>query len=67
MAVTDPIADLLTKIRNGILAKKKIVEYSNTKMSREITRMLFENKYIQKYIIIEGGKQGLIKVLLKYY
>jgi len=67
MASSDPLADLLTKIRNAIRANKRIVEYPNTKMAREITRMLHENKFIGKYIIVEAEMQGMIKVLLKYF
>lgn len=63
---TDPIADFLTRIRNGVSVSKKVVEApaSNTKVA--IAKILFEKGYINNYKVIEDDKQGIIKVALKY-
>jgi small subunit ribosomal protein S8 len=64
--VTDQIADMFTRIRNAIRAKKRTVNVPGSKLKREITRILFECHFIKKYAFVDDGKQGTIKILLKY-
>jgi ribosomal protein S8 len=66
MVMTDPIADMLTRIRNGIIAKHETVDVPASNIKREIARILLEEGYIKGYDVIEDGKQGLIRVALKY-
>lgn len=63
---TDPIADYLTRIRNAIMAKHKIVEIPASSMKKEITRILHDKGYILSYKFEEDDKQGIIKIALKY-
>jgi small subunit ribosomal protein S8 len=65
--MTDPIADLLTRIRNGINAKHKVVEIPASNMKKGITKILFEKGYILNYKFEEEGPQGKIKIALKYH
>ena len=65
--MTDPIADLLTRIRNGIRAKHKVVEIPASNMKKGITKILFEKGYILNYKFEDEGPQGKIKVALKYH
>ena len=65
--MTDPIADLLTRIRNAIQAGHKIVESPASNLRKEIARILFEKGYILSYKVTEGEtKQGILKIALKY-
>lgn len=65
--MTDPIADLLTRIRNAILAGHKIVEAPASNLKREIARILFEKGYILSYKVVESENgQGILKIALKY-
>lgn len=64
--VTDPIADLLTRIRNGQMAKHRIVEIPASNLKKRITEILYEKGYILKYKFEEDNKQGMIKIALKY-
>lgn len=67
MAVTDPIADYLTRVRNAIKAQHRIVTIPHSKMKRKITEILYDQGYILKYKVDENeGKQGTIKIALKY-
>ncbi len=66
MSMTDPIADYLTRIRNAIKAEHKKVDIPASNLKREMTRILYENKYINNYVNIDDGKQGLIRIYLKY-
>ena len=66
MSMTDPIADYLTRIRNALQAKHNYVDIPASMMKRKISRILIEQGYIKKYILIDDGKQGLIRVWLKY-
>jgi len=66
MSMTDPIADMLTRIRNGSKAKKNAVDVPASKLKREIARILKENKYVKDYIELPDNKQGIIRVYLKY-
>jgi small subunit ribosomal protein S8 len=65
--MTDPIADLLTRIRNAIMAGHKVVEAPASNLKKEIARILFEKGYILSYKVVEGeSKQGILKLALKY-
>ncbi|MGD9202856.1 MAG: 30S ribosomal protein S8, partial [Chitinispirillia bacterium] len=64
--LTDQVADMLTRIRNGIRANKKTVSIPSSKLKKEITRILYENNFISKYAFIEKKTQGEIKILFKY-
>jgi small subunit ribosomal protein S8 len=67
MAVTDPIADFLTRIRNAQMAGHSIVEIPSSNMKKRITEILYDQGYILKYKFdAEEGKAGLIKIALKY-
>ena len=65
MAVTDPIADYLTRIRNAQNAGHRIVEIPSSKMKKSITEILYDQGYILKYKF-EDGVPGTIKIALKY-
>jgi len=65
--MTDPIADLLTRIRNAIMAGHKIVEAPASNLKKEVAKILFEKGYILSYKVIDGdGPQGVLKIALKY-
>jgi small subunit ribosomal protein S8 len=66
MTVSDPIADMLTVIRNGCRAKHKKVEVPASRMKSEILKVLLQEKFISNYRYIEDGKQGRLRVYLKY-
>src|SRR5690606_19853120 len=67
MAVTDPIADYLTRIRNAHRAGHRIVEIPASKLKKSITEILYNQGYILKYMFADDeGKQGMIKIALKY-
>lgn len=67
MAVTDTIADFLTRIRNAHQARHKVVEIPSSKEKKAITEILYNNGYILKYKFDdEAGKHGVIKIALKY-
>jgi small subunit ribosomal protein S8 len=64
---TDPIADYLTRVRNAIMARHKVVEIPASNMKKAITKILFEKGYILNYKFEEDKKQGKIKIALKYH
>jgi len=64
--MTDSIADYLTRIRNAIMAKHKIVEVPASKIKKEITKVLFDKGYILNYKFEEDKYNGKIKIALKY-
>lgn len=64
--MTDPIADLLTRIRNAIMAGHKVVEAPASNLKKEMARILYEKGYILSYKVIEDGVQGTLKIALKY-
>ncbi len=67
MAVTDPIADYLTRIRNAQMAEHRIVEIPSSKMKKAITEILYDQGYILKYKFDDDkGHQGVIMIALKY-
>ncbi len=64
--MTDTIADYLTRLRNAIMAKHRVVECPASNLKKEITKILFEKGYILNYKFVDDGPQGTIKVALKY-
>ena len=65
--MTDPIADFLTRLRNAIQAKHRVVEVPASNLKKEITKILFEKGYILNYKFVEGETPaGTIKIALKY-
>lgn len=62
----DPIADLLTRIRNAAKSKKREVNIPSSRTKIEIVKILKEEGYIRNFKVLEDGKQGLINVTLKY-
>ena len=66
MNVTDPVADLLTRIRNGQKAKHKHVDVPASKLKRAIIQILVDKGYVRRYVDIEDNKQGLLRIYLKY-
>jgi len=67
--MTDPIADLLTRIRNGIMARHRVVDCPASNIKKNIVKILFEKGYILNYKFEEAGEglpQGNIKIALKY-
>lgn len=66
MSMTDPIADMITRIRNGVRARLARVDVPNSKLKIEIARILKDEGYIANYKTVEDDKQGLLRVYLKY-
>lgn len=66
MAATDPIADYLTRIRNGMMAGHRIVDIPSSKLKKRLTEILYEQGYILKYKFDDEGVQGTIRIALKY-
>ena len=64
--MTDPIADFLTRLRNAIQAKHRVVEVPASNLKKDITKILFDQGYILNYRFVEDGPQGTIKIALKY-
>ena len=64
--MTDPIADMLTRIRNALVAKHEAVEVPASNMKKEIARILLQEGYITSYDLVEEGVQGKIVITLKY-
>ncbi len=64
--MTDPIADFLTRVRNAIMAKHRVVEIPASNLKKEMTKLLYDKGYILNYKFVEDGKQGIIKIALKY-
>jgi small subunit ribosomal protein S8 len=62
---TDPIADMLTRLRNSILARHEKVDVPNSKLKVEIARILKEEGYIQNYKTVEEGPQGVLRLQLR--
>ena len=66
MTMTDPIADYLTRIRNAVKARHKKVDIPKSSLKMNITQILLDHRFIQNFINIDDGKQGLIRIYLKY-
>jgi len=65
--MTDPIADYLTRIRNGVMAGHKVVEIPASNLKKEMTKILHDKGYILSYKFVDDEKQGVIKIALKYH
>lgn len=65
--ITDPIADYLTRIRNAVKARHRIVEIPSSGIKKEITRILFEKGYILNYKFEDEASPSIIKIALKYH
>lgn len=63
---TDPIADYLTRVRNAVMARHRMVEIPASNMKKEITKILFDKGYILNYKFEENGPKSSIKIALKY-
>ena len=66
MTMTDTIADMLTRIRNANVVKHETVDVPASNMKKELARILLEEGFIRGYDVIEDGKQGIIRIQLKY-
>ena len=66
MNITDPIADMLTRIRNANSSRHKTVDIPASKMKKSIAEILFEEGYIKSFEEIDDGVQGIIRITLKY-
>ena len=66
MQITDTIADMLTRIRNASSAKHDSVDVPASKVKKAIAQILLDEGYIQSFEVVEDGKQGVIRITLKY-
>ncbi|MCC5912602.1 MAG: 30S ribosomal protein S8 [Clostridiaceae bacterium] len=66
MTMTDPIADMLTRIRNASAVKHETVDIPASNMKKQIANILLEEGFVKGFDVIEDGKQGIIRVQLKY-
>lgn len=66
MQITDTIADILTRIRNASSAKHATVDVPASNMKKAITQILLDEGYIKGFNVVDDGKQGIIKITLKY-
>ena len=66
MAIVDPIADMLTRIRNAVRNRSKKVDVLNSKVCRGIAGVLKDEGYIDAFDVVEDGRQGLIRLKLRY-
>lgn len=67
MSMTDPVADMLTRIRNACSAKHRRVDMPVSKLKLEIARLLKDNHYIQEFQTLDDGKHGLLRLYLRYH
>jgi len=66
MSLMDPIADMLTRIRNAALARKREINLPSSRIKVEIAKILKEEGFVKNYKVIEDDKQGVLNVTLKY-
>ena len=66
MGMTDPVADMLTRIRNGSKAGKKWVDIPASRIKKEVAKILTDEHFIKKYHVVDDNKQGELRVFLKY-
>ena len=64
--ITDPIGDMLTRIRNATKVGKRVVEMPSSNLRREVAKILVRRNFLQKFVIVDDGKQGVMKLLLRY-
>ena len=67
MGMTDPVADMLTRIRNACLARHRRVDMPVSKLKAEIARLLRDNHYIQDFAVVDDGRHGQLRLFLKYH
>lgn len=67
MSMTDPVADMLTRIRNALLAGHRRVDIPVSKLKAEIARLLKSNHYIQDFKVLDDGRHGVLRVYLRYH
>lgn len=65
--MTDPIADYLTRLRNAISARHKVVDIPSSNLKKNLTKILFDKGYILNYKFVDDEIQGTIKIALKYH
>jgi len=65
-AISDPIGDMLTRIRNATMVGKRVVDVPASNIRREVAKILVRRNFIEKFVIVDDGKQGLMKLLLRY-
>ncbi len=65
--ITDTVADYLTRVRNAVMAKHKVVEIPASNLKKAMTKLLFDQGYILSYKFEDDDKQGIIKIALKYH
>ena len=66
MQITDPVADMLTRIRNANTAKQEKVDVPASNLKKSIAQILLDEGYIKAYEIVDDGTQGIIRITLKY-
>jgi small subunit ribosomal protein S8 len=67
MSMTDPVADMLTRIRNACMAGHRRVDMPVSKLKIEIARILRDNHYVQDYKVLDDGLHGLLRLYLRYH
>jgi small subunit ribosomal protein S8 len=67
MSMTDPVADMLTRIRNACSARHRRVDMPVSKLKLEIARLLRDNHYIQEFQVLDDGRHGLLRLSLRYH
>ena len=65
-SINDPVSDMLTRIRNASMAGKRIVEMPASNLRCEVAKILVKQNFVEKFVIVEDGKQGWMKILLRY-
>jgi len=65
--MTDPIADMLTRVRNAAGARQRRVDMPVSKLKTEVARILKENHFIQDYKVLDDGRHGVLRIYLRYY
>jgi len=66
MSMTDPIADLLTRVRNSLLARHTTLDVPSSRMKVAIVKILKEEGYVENFMVVEEGPQGVLRIQLKY-
>jgi len=67
MSMTDPVADMLTRIRNACSARHRRVDMPVSKLKLEIAKLLRDNHYIQEFQVLDDGRHGLLRLYLRYH
>ncbi len=66
MSMSDPIADFFTRVRNAAKAKHKRLDVPASNMKKAIAQILVDEKYLSNYMVLEDGRQGILRIQLKY-